>query len=39
MAKKKIDKNKLIVRIIAGTMVGILVVAFAATCIANLINA
>ena len=39
MAKKKIDKNKLMVRIVACIMAGLMVLSLSATCIIYLIKA
>lgn len=39
MAKKGIDKSKLFVRIVAGTMACLMVISFAATCIYYLVKA
>lgn len=38
MAKKKIDKSKLMVRIIAGIMAGLMVLSITATCIMCLVR-
>lgn len=39
MAKKKTDKNKIMVRIVAGIMAGLMILSISATCIIYLINA